>query len=60
MNARQPSSVYRPFSLSENAPAPVAAQVSIMLIWIRSNDSDRRRKPAARVVHVQLQARQAP
>ena len=37
MKARQPSSVYSPFSLRLKAPAPVAAQVSIMLICTRSN-----------------------
>src|SRR5262249_37650572 len=36
---RQPSVVYRPFSLNVNAPAPVDAQVSIRVIWIRSNAS---------------------
>jgi hypothetical protein len=35
----QPSTVYSPFSDKVKSPAPVEAQVSTRLIWIRSNAS---------------------
>ena len=38
-NTHQDSTVYSEFSVSEKAPAPVAAHVSIADIWIRENFS---------------------